>query len=241
MADLGVPFQPGDVVAGRYRVEALLGRGGFGVVYQAVQLNMGRGVALKVLLAEALAHVEGFARFRHEAELAQRLSHPNTVRLYDFGETEAGLPFTAWELLRGRPLDATLRAERTLSPPRVARIGAQVLKSLMEAHEIGIVHRDVKPSNLFLCEFTGETDFVKVLDFGIAKSLSNGPGLTRDGAILGTPSYMAPEQVAGEEVTPATDLYALGLVMAEALAGRPVFSGAGASESWAMHRARPES
>jgi serine/threonine-protein kinase len=206
-------------------VEALLGRGGFGVVYRAVQINIGRAVALKVLLAAARAHADGFARFRREAELAQRLTHPNTVRLFDFGETEQGLPFTAWELLRGRPLDAVLLAEQGLGPPRVARIGAQALKALMEAHSLEIVHRDIKPSNLFLCEFSGERDFLKVLDFGIAKSLTVGPGLTREGSILGTPSYMAPEQVAGEEVSAATDLYALGLVMAEALTGRPVFTG----------------
>ncbi len=179
MQDQRALFQPGDIVAGRYRVEALLGKGGFGVVYRAVQLNIGRAVALKMLLAEALAHAGGIARFRREAELAQRLEHPNTVRLYDFGETEGGLPFAAWELLRGHPLDEVLRAEPTLAAPRVARIGAQALKALMEAHGLGIVHRDVKPSNLFLCEFSGERDFVKVLDFGIAKCLSDGPGLTR--------------------------------------------------------------
>ncbi len=219
-----MPFQVGDVVAGRYRVEALLGRGGFGVVYRAVQLNIGRAVALKMLLAEALAHPEGIARFRREAELAQRLEHPNTVRLYDFGETEQGLPFIAWELLRGRALDEVLAATGGLPPARVARIAVQALKALMEAHALGIVHRDVKPSNLFLCEFSGEPDFVKVLDFGIAKSLSDGPGLTSDGIIVGTPSYMSREQVGGRDLTPASDLYALGLVMAEALTGRPVFA-----------------
>ena len=225
MQDDSVPFRPGDVVAGRYRVEALLGRGGFGVVYRAVQLNIGRAVALKMLLAEALAHPEGIIRFRREAELAQRLEHPNTVRLYDFGETEQGLPFIAWELLRGRAFDEVIRAEGCLAPGRVARIAAQALKALMEAHALGIVHRDIKPSNVFLCEFSGERDFVKVLDFGIAKCLTDGPGLTSDGVIIGTPNYMPREQVAGHGVTPATDVYALGLVMAEALLGRPVFIG----------------
>ncbi len=225
MRDLGVPFHQGDIVAGRYRVEALLGRGGFGVVYRAVQLDAGREVALKVLLAEALDQADSLARFRREAELAQRLEHPNTVRLHDFGETERGLPFIAWEMLRGRSLDEVIRAEGGLATPRVAVIAVQALKALMEAHQRGVVHRDVKPSNLFLCQVSGERDFVKVLDFGIAKSLSAGAGLTQDGAILGTPGYMAPEQVASGDVTPATDLYALGLVMAEAIAGRPVFAG----------------
>jgi hypothetical protein len=225
MLDEGVPLQPGDVVAGRYRIVALLGQGGFGVVYRAVQLDGGREVALKMLLAAALEQDDGLARFQREAQLAQRLQHPNTVRLYDFGQVEGGLPFIAWEMLRGRPLDEVLRTERGLPHARVARIAAYVLKGLTAAHGIGIVHRDVKPSNLFLCDLTGEPDFVKVLDFGIAKSAWAGPALTRAGVILGTPSYMAPEQVARGEVTPATDLYALGLVMAEALAGRPVFTG----------------
>src|SRR5262245_57203157 len=171
MVDDALPFGPGDAVAGRYRIDALLGRGGFGVVYSATQLPIGRPVALKMLLAEALAEADGVIRFRREAELAQRLSHPNTVRLYDFGETEQGLPFIAWELLRGRSLEAILMEDGALPPVRVARIAGQVLKALMEAHALGVVHRDVKPSNVFLSDFSGERDFVKVLDFGIAKGI----------------------------------------------------------------------
>src|SRR4051812_4287745 len=149
---------PGDVIAGRYRIDAVVGQGGFGLVFRATQVPIGRTVALKMLLAGALAHAEGRARFRREAELAQRLEHPNTVRLYDFGETEDGFPFIAWEFLKGKPLDAVLGAEGRLPLPRVARIAAQTLKALMEAHGLGIVHRDIKPSNVFLCEFSGERD-----------------------------------------------------------------------------------
>jgi serine/threonine-protein kinase len=223
MADQRVTVRPGDVVAGRYRIDALVGQGGFGIVYRATQLNIGRTVALKMLLSEALAQADGLARFHREAQLAQRLEHPNTVRLYDFGETDAGLPFIAWEFLRGRPLDAVLLEEGGLSPARVARIAAQTLKALMEAHAMRIVHRDIKPSNIFLCEFSGESDYVKVLDFGIAKNTTSRASLTRPGSIVGTPNYMAPEQVSGGELSPASDLYSLGLVMAEALTGQGVF------------------
>ncbi len=217
---------PGDVVAGRYRIDGLLGRGGYGVVFRATQLPMGRPVALKMLLVEALAQGDGRARFRREAELAQRLQHPNTVRLHDFGESEAGLPFIAWELLEGRALDAAIRADGPLAPARVAWIAAQALQALAEAHALGIVHRDIKPSNIFLCEVPGEPSFVKVLDFGIAKNtLAHGTALTREGSVVGTPAYMAPEHASGAATTPAIDLYALGLVMAEMLTGRPVFPG----------------
>src|SRR5579871_6468186 len=132
MAKSGVTVRPGDVVAGRYRIEALVGEGGFGLVFRATQLPIGRSVALKMLIVDSEANPDGRARFRREAELAQRLEHPNTVRLYDFGETETGQPFIAWELLKGRPLDAVIAAEGRLPPPRAARIAVQVLKALME-------------------------------------------------------------------------------------------------------------
>jgi serine/threonine-protein kinase len=209
-----------------FRIEAELGRGGFGVVYRAIQLPLGRAVALKMLTAEALATgPEGLARFRREAELSQRLSHPNTVRLYDVGATEQGLPFIAWELLRGRSVGAALEKDGPMPPARVAHIAKQALRSLAEAHALGVIHRDLKPENLFLCDFTGEPDFVKVLDFGIAKSLVSNDKLTREGLMVGTPTYMAPEQVTGQPIDGRTDLYALGLVMAELLTGRAVFYG----------------
>jgi serine/threonine-protein kinase len=221
-------LRPGDVLAGRYRIEAHIGAGGFGAVFRATQLNLGRPVALKVLLPDLVRQPAELERFRREAQMAQRLEHPNTVRLFDFGVAEdTGVPYMAWELLKGQPLDALLKASGQVPPARVGRIAMQVLKSLMEAHSLGIVHRDIKPSNIFLCDFSGEPDFVKVLDFGIAKATQSQTqqGLTRAGVALGTPSYMSPEQVAASGVTPVSDLYALGLVMAEMLTGRVVFTG----------------
>ena len=218
--------RPGDVVGGRYRIEHAVGGGGFGAVYLATQLNMNRAVALK-LLHPGLFSTEGaHERFVREAELAQQLKHPNTVRVYDFGRTDSGLPFIVWEYLEGQPLDALLAREGPQSPARVARIASQVLKALMEAHSLGIVHRDIKPSNLFVSHFSGEPDFVKVLDFGVAKiATQQGPEITTGALPVGTPSYMAPEQVRHEPVSPATDLYALGLVIAEMLVARPIVQG----------------
>jgi serine/threonine-protein kinase len=220
----------GQVVAGRYRIDGVVGEGGFGAVYRATQLNLGRTVALKVLLPDLVAHAEMEKRFWREAELAQRLEHPNTVRLFDFGRSDDGIPFIAFELLKGQPLDKLLAATGPLPAARVARIATQALKSLMEAHSLGIVHRDIKPANVFLCDYSGEPDFVKVLDFGIAKALDDGKpggrgGLTRVGTAVGTPNYMAPEQVGGGAIGPSTDLYSLGLVMSELLTGQVVFKG----------------
>ncbi len=217
---------PGDVLANRYRIEEVIGQGGFGAVFRATQLNLNRGVALKVLLPSLVTSVGNLDRFRREAELAQQLEHPNTVRLYDFGQHE-GMLFLVFELLRGQALDALISTNGPSPPARVARLVSQVLKSLMEAHSRGIVHRDIKPSNIFVTSFQGEPDFVKVLDFGIAKPVMNRESttLTSDGQLIGTPSYMAPEQVVGDQLGPWTDVYALGLVMAEALSGQVVFTG----------------
>ena len=214
----------GELVAGRYRVDALVGQGGFGAVFKAMQLPMNRPVALKVVLPHAASNAEVRARFRRETELAQRLEHPNTVRIYDYGEAEGGVPFIVWEYLNGRSLDAVIEASGPQGAARAARIGRQILKSLMEAHGKGIIHRDIKPSNIFLCDYSGERDFVKVLDFGIAKA-ADGQQVTRGGTMLGTPAYMSPEQVSGGAITAACDTYALGLVLAEIIGGRPVFGG----------------
>ena len=228
MQPMSAPLRPGDLVAGRYRIEMQIGQGGFGAVFRAKQINIGREVALKMLLPELLAADEGLQRFQREAQLAQRLEHPNTVRLLDFGQAENGAPFIAFELLRGESMDRALQQQGRFSPGRVARITMQVLKSLMEAHAHGIIHRDIKPPNIFLCEFQGESDYVKVLDFGIAKATNataTSAGLTQAGHVVGTPQYMSPEHLLGQPPAPAGDLYALGLVMAEALAGQMIYQG----------------
>lgn len=221
-------------VGGRYRIEREIGRGGFGSVYRAIELGVERPVALKLLREERPGAIER-ARFRREAELAKRLSHPNTVRLLDFGEDERGTPFIAYELLEGRSLAALLRTEGALEPARAAKIAAQMLKSLMEAHRLGIVHRDVKPANVFLCDFPGEREFVKILDFGIARDVvSPLTRLTETGVVLGTPRYMAPEQVRGDPADPKMDLFAVGMTLAEMIEGRAIQRGSAMDVCLAM-------
>ncbi|MBI3201415.1 MAG: serine/threonine protein kinase [Myxococcales bacterium] len=231
----------GEIVGGRYRIDAVLGGGGFGAVYRATQLNLNRPVALKVLHAGLVVTEGALERFRHEAELAQQLKSPNTVRVYDFGTTDRGLPFIVWEFLEGRPLDAVVAAEGSMPPARVAHVTRQILKALMEAHATGIVHRDIKPANVVLTDFPGERDFVKVLDFGIAKDTrADSTPMTIGAAPLGTPAYMSPEQVRNEPVGPAADLYALGLTVAELLSGRVVVHGRSLAEVlWAHSSAEP--
>ncbi len=218
---MGVTVGPGATIAGRYRLESPIGEGGFGAVFRATDLRSGQPVAVKVLLEGA---VESGARFRREAELAMRLSHPNTVRTHDAGDDPVSGLYIVLELLEGGSLEQVLRAHGGFGPRRAAEIALAVLGSLREAHALGIVHRDIKPANVFLQRVPAGG--VKVLDFGIAKSTNEGTraGLTREGQTIGTPAYMAPEQVKGGELGPETDLYALGLVLAEAVSGKPVYA-----------------
>jgi serine/threonine-protein kinase len=227
-------FPPGYLVAGRYELVELLGQGGHGTVYRALQRPLGREVALKMIAADAIGAEGTLERFAREAALVQRLEHPNTVRIFDFGTTEVGLPYIVFELVRGKTLEQELK-QGPMTAFRVGRVASQVLKSLMEAHALGIVHRDVKPSNVMLVDYSGETDFVKVLDFGVARSVRPEAGrdaITHAGQIVGTPSYVAPEQVRGLPLGPQVDLYALGLVMAEAASGSIVYGKGSPIEIW---------
>jgi eukaryotic-like serine/threonine-protein kinase len=216
---------PQQLIGGRYRVRGLLGKGGFGSVYAAEQLGLDRPVALK-LLHDTQTDPVTQARFEREARLAQRLEHPNTVRLLDFGFDTDGSPYIVFELLHGKSLLALLREGGAMAPARARRIAIQALKSLMEAHDLGIIHRDIKPGNLLISEYAGEPDFCKVLDFGIAKPLdAQGKALTSAGEVVGTPAYMSPEALAGQTVTPASDLYSLAIVLAEMLSGSRLITG----------------
>ncbi len=224
----------GDLVGGRFRIVEHLGTGGFGTVYEAIQENVGREVALKFLtpgVAEDPINVE---RFRREAYHVSQLHHPHTITLYDYGQTDAGLVYMVMELLDGTSLAATVEQEGALALARAAHIFIAVLKSISEAHQNGLVHRDLKPENIYLCDMFGEEDYVKVLDFGVAKMTRTGgedgeddpeSDLTKQGHIFGTPMYMAPEQACDEPITPATDVYALGLLLFEMITGLPPVTG----------------
>ncbi|MBL9026616.1 MAG: serine/threonine protein kinase [Myxococcales bacterium] len=216
---------PGMILAGRYRLERPIGSGGFGTVFAAVNLNTGGRVALKVLSPRVLEMAGGAERFRREAELARRLDHPNIVRVLDAGTDPSGALFIGFELLEGCSLQDEIQRRGAFPARRAAAVCVEVLAALEHAHANGVVHRDLKPANVFL--LGGARDgAVKVLDFGIAKSTNAGTraGLTQEGTAIGTPAYMAPEQLEGQEVGPAADLYSLGVLLAEMLAGRPLFS-----------------
>jgi len=210
-------LRAGDVVAGRYEIEALLGAGGMGAVYRVQDRVLGHPVALKVL-----AHSSGDAveRFTREVVLARRVTHPNIVRTHDLG-TDAMLTFLTMELVEGRPLDAILIERGALPVEEVVQLGVGIAEGLQAAHDAGVVHRDLKPANVLVLPDGG----VRITDFGIARGLEDPERTHQTGAILGTPHYMAPEQVAGQEVDGRTDLYALGCILYHLLTGLPPYRG----------------
>ena len=213
------------VADGRYQVQALLGVGGMGTVYRALQHPLERQVALKLIHRELAKNETIVARFEREMRMTASIEHPHTVRVYDFGRID-GQPFLAMEYLAGRSLRAVLDTGGALPIERLAAIGLQIAKALRAAHQAGIVHRDLKPDNVLLVDGYGERDFVKVLDFGIARPLEQEPGFqTVAGAIVGTPAYMSPEQVTGAAIDARSDLYALGVMLFEMATGAPPFAG----------------
>ena len=198
----------------RYSVDEVLGSGGMALVYRARDEELDRPVAIKVL-ADNLAADDAFRRrFLREARLAAQLAHPNVVQVYDSGEA-AGRPYIVMEYVEGETLAALIAQRGRLPPAEAVELALQVCSGLEHAHRAGLVHRDVKPQNLII---RGDGT-IKIVDFGIARS-AHGTQLTETGSVLGTAAYLAPEQAAGEEVTPATDVYALGVVLYELLAGR---------------------
>lgn len=216
----------GKVLDGRYRLEAALGAGGMGSVYRARHLGLERDVALKLLRKQHHQRWASKKRFEREARALAQLSHPNIVAVTDCG-VDGGAPFLVMELLQGESLEARLR--RGAMPPSVAcRHALELLEGLAYAHERGFVHRDVKPANVFIARAEGQTERLKLLDFGLAKVVektSKDAAITRHGEVCGTPAYMAPEQITGEPSDARTDVYAAGLLFFQMLAGRPAFGG----------------
>ena len=220
----------GEVIAGRYRIQKLLGEGGMGAVYLAEHTAMRKRVALKLLHKAVNENAEVIARFEREAIAAAKIDHPNVAGATDSGRTDDGSLFLVLEYIEGQSLRDAL-ANGPMPWPRALHVTRQIALALGRAHEAGIVHRDLKPENVMLVNKGDDPDFVKVLDFGIAKmsaaaipeGVDKGQPLTRMGTVLGTPEYMAPEQALGEAITPAADLYALGVMLYEMLAGRHMF------------------
>ncbi|MBX7192300.1 MAG: serine/threonine protein kinase [Sandaracinaceae bacterium] len=221
------PLAPGVVVGGRYRVTGVLASGGMGAVYDAIDERLDRAVALKVILRDLVEDPAIVARFEREARAAARLSHPGIVQVTDLGRTDDGLGYLVMERVAGETLHAIV-SRGPLAPRRAADLVEQALGAIAAAHAAGIVHRDLKPGNLMVVPLGAEREAVKLLDFGIAR-LSESEGyarLTRTGVILGTPSYMAPEQARGARVDARTDVYAMGVILWYLLTGKRPFGGA---------------
>jgi eukaryotic-like serine/threonine-protein kinase len=218
----------GQVLDRQFRLDGLLGAGGMGEAYVAEQLGMDRRAVVKLLHAHLVRADQPFReRFAREARVVARLNHPNIVQIYATGETPDGVPYLAMEFVEGHTLKAELQRWGALDEARVVSIARQICNALTEAHRLGIVHRDLKPENIMVVSRRGLPDQVKLLDFGIAKlgGASEASRLTRSGMVFGTPQYMAPEQIRGTNADARTDLYALGLVLYELLAGEPAISG----------------
>jgi serine/threonine-protein kinase len=234
---------------GNYLVTQKLGEGGMGSVYLAEHPSIGKKVALKVLHPEFSTDQEVTARFFHEAKAVNDIGHPNIVDIVDFGVLQPGggrehLVYFIMEYLAGLTLSQMIRAEAPLAPERALGIALQVADALAASHKCGIIHRDLKPDNIILTQRGRERDFVKLLDFGIAKLTSGGAvgsHRTRTGIVMGTPAYMSPEQCEGrnDKVDWRTDVYALGIVLYEMLTGRVPFQGDGYGEILVQHLTRP--
>lgn len=226
-------LQIGQIYEGKYKILRELGRGGFGMVYLAYQEPMDRYVALKALRAGiSLTAPSAKERFLREVKIISKLKHPNTVTIHDFGETADGGVYMTLEYVEGETLKQQLKREFTIEGVRAAHIARQIAKSLSEAHRLGIVHRDLKPANIMITNLESEKDFVKVLDFGVARLLDpKTSDLTSVGLpdgereLIGTPRYMSPEQVRGEALTGASDIYSLGLILYEMITGEAAVQG----------------
>lgn len=217
----------GKVIDNRYRLVSLIARGGMGKVYRAEQAQLNRVVALKLLeIGKNGDQDEEFRRrFMLEAATYARLTHPHTVRIFDYGNTWDDILFIAMEFLDGRTLHHVIKTEAPLQADRTLRIARQICGSLREAHGLGLVHRDLKPSNVVLTRHGDDDEFVKVLDFGLVKELRGDTELTSGDAVVGSPSYMAPEQIRADRLDQRTDIYALGVILYACVSGRTPFAG----------------
>ena len=227
----------GTVIAGKYRLDGVIGRGGMGAVYRATHVMLNKTVAVKTIKPDLIESAEMVQRFQREARAATGLEHPNIVAVYDLGQAEDGALYIAMEFVNGVNLKDAIRSAGPMPAARIARLLTQVASALARAHRNQVVHRDLKPQNLMIATDAKGEERVKLLDFGIAKSLEEGTTvqLTADGYSLGTPQYMAPEQAVGQPVDGRADLYALGVILYEMLVGEVPFNAGSAPAVLIMH------
>jgi len=218
----------GQALEERYTILREIGRGGMGVVYEAEHKELGKRIAIKVMLDKYANDEEAVIRFKREALAASRIGNPHIIDVTHIGIAPDGRPFVVMELLDGQPLSAILAGTGPMQPWRAIQIMRQVLRAVGAAHIKGIIHRDLKPDNIFIVNRDDEHDFVKLLDFGISKmvdtaEMAAATRLTTTGVVMGTPLYMAPEQAMGAPAERGVDIYACGVILFEMLAGRPPF------------------
>jgi serine/threonine-protein kinase len=222
----------GKVVGGRYRVIAQLGEGGMGQVYLAEHIRMKRKSAIKIMRPALVHEPEALQRFTREAENASKISHPNVAGIFDFGETDEGLVYLAMEYIDGESLSTLLKREVAMHPVVAADIIAQAADALQAAHDLGILHRDIKPDNVMVTQRSDGTFVVKLVDFGIARTMDRGTQqVTRTGFAVGTPEFMSPEQLSGDALDARSDQYSLALVAFNVLTGHDAFTSASSKES----------
>ena len=225
----------GQTIDGRYIIEALLGEGGMGFVYAARHAIIDKRVAIKVLRKEAAADESSAQRFIIEAKAASKIGHQNIVDITDFGVLSTGNAYFVMEFIDGPTLGKLVHELKQLPPLRAVGVSIQVARGLSGAHQKSIIHRDLKPENIFVVEKDGQSDFVKIVDFGIAKDVKAGKRLTAVGMVLGTPEYMSPEQATGQETDHRVDQYALGCILYEMLTGDVPFRGENAPKTLTKH------
>jgi len=231
----------GRILKGTYRIEGKVGEGGMGVVYRATQINLGRTVAVKMILQDRKTTDNSVERFAREARLLSLVQHPNIVGIIDFGTEPGGLHFMVMEFLHGEPLDLFVKVRRRLAQGMILDIMGQLCSAISAAHQKHVIHRDLKPSNVYLVSVTGSVKpVVKVLDFGLGKGLEGGcPLVTRQGIMLGTLCYSAPEQLGGADVDERADIYSLGAILYFLVAGRPPYLDDQRQGSLILQLARP--
>ncbi len=227
------------VLAERYRIVSFIGEGGMGVVYKGTCLKTGRNLAIKLMHPHLAGDTYSRKRFEQEASAASCLLHPNLIAVHDFGMTPSGQPYMVQDYLEGVSLEDVIEKSGPQTVKRTADIFSQVCDALAQAHRRGVIHRDIKPSNIMLLEIAGRKDFVKVVDFGIAKLLPQSglqsQHLTADGETFGSPLYMSPEQCLAQKLDPRSDIYSLGCVIYETLTGKPPIVGESMLDTMQKH------